>query len=166
MSERAPAPVIAAPRRARVLLSRPGDAAEREADRLADTAVSERGRSHVSDRRPHEARAEAAPGVAARLRGLQGRGTPLPAAVRTDLGERLSHDFSRVRVHTGAAADDAARELGAVAFALGRDVVFAAGRYAPETAAGRRLLAHELVHVAQHGDAATWVARASYGVAG
>jgi hypothetical protein len=166
MSQRAPAPAKPAPRRARVLFSRPGDAAEREADRLADAAVGERGRSHVSRRRADEARAEAAPGVAARLRGLQGRGAPLPAAVRTELGARLSHDFSRVRVHTDAAADEAARGLGAVAFALGHDVVFAAGRYAPETAAGRRLLAHELVHVAQHGDAATWVARASYGVAG
>ena len=32
---------------------------------------------------------------------------------------------------------------------MGRDVYFAAGRYAPGTAAGRGLLAHEAVHVAQ-----------------
>uniref|UniRef100_UPI0022EAD86A eCIS core domain-containing protein n=1 Tax=Falsiroseomonas oryzae TaxID=2766473 RepID=UPI0022EAD86A len=43
---------------------------------------------------------------------------------------------------------------GARAFTLGRDIVFAPGRYAPETAAGRSLLAHELAHVVQQGGGA------------
>jgi outer membrane protein OmpA-like peptidoglycan-associated protein len=35
------------------------------------------------------------------------------------------------------------------AYTLGSDIVFGAGEYAPETAAGQRLLAHELAHVVQ-----------------
>jgi len=70
---------------------------------------------------------------------------------------RFGRDLGGVRVHTGPEAAASARALGAAAFTLGRDVVFAAGRYAPETASGRRLLGHELAHVVQQrrGGAAT-----------
>ncbi len=43
--------------------------------------------------------------------------------------------------------------MAANAYAVGRDVVFAEGRYAPESPAGRRLIAHELAHVIQQGAA-------------
>ena len=39
--------------------------------------------------------------------------------------------------------------LNAKAFTTGRDVVFGAGQYSPETSIGMRLLAHELTHVQQ-----------------
>lgn len=61
----------------------------------------------------------------------------------------LQHDFSRVRVHTGEATAAAAEALGAKAYTAGSDIAFAQGRYQPYTLDGRRLLAHELVHVAQ-----------------
>ncbi|NUO63624.1 MAG: DUF4157 domain-containing protein, partial [Gemmatimonadaceae bacterium] len=54
-----------------------------------------------------------------------------------------------VRVHRDAAAARAAASLDAVAFAAGRDVAFAEGRYAPETPGGKWLLAHEAAHVTQ-----------------
>jgi hypothetical protein len=44
-------------------------------------------------------------------------------------------------------AAEMAKALSARAFTTGRDVVFGAGQYAPETDAGKRLLAHELTHV-------------------
>lgn len=56
-----------------------------------------------------------------------------------------------MRVHTGAQADESARALGARAYAVGQHIVFAAGEFAPDTAWGRTLLAHELAHVAQQG---------------
>jgi hypothetical protein len=62
---------------------------------------------------------------------------------------RFRRDFTGVRVHDDAAADAAVRGDGAAAVTRGRDIAFAAGRYAPETPSGRRLLAHELGHVAQ-----------------
>ncbi|KAB2930950.1 MAG: DUF4157 domain-containing protein, partial [Leptonema illini] len=62
-----------------------------------------------------------------------------------------------VRVHTGAAAEEAADSIGAKAFAKGSDIVFAKGEYNPNTAEGRGLIGHELAHVAQN---ATGVHRA------
>src|SRR3954471_20874347 len=41
------------------------------------------------------------------------------------------------------------RSIEARAFTLGRDIAFAPGEYAPGTAQGRRLIAHELAHVVQ-----------------
>lgn len=70
---------------------------------------------------------------------------------------RLGQDFSRVRIHTDESAAAMAAALGAKAFTVGKDIVFAAGRYQPEIPEGRERLAHELVHVAQqsHGGSGT-----------
>jgi outer membrane protein OmpA-like peptidoglycan-associated protein len=54
-----------------------------------------------------------------------------------------------VRVHTDTLAARSARAVQAHAYTVGRQIVFGAGRYAPGTPAGRRLLAHELAHVLQ-----------------
>ncbi len=88
-------------------------------------------------------------GIAARVHALRGGGQSLPQSARTIFEPRFGHDFSDVRVHTDASAAASARELGAEAYTLGQDIVFGAGRYAPHTAAGQRLLAHELVHTVQ-----------------
>jgi hypothetical protein len=75
--------------------------------------------------------------------------------------QRFGHDFSRVRVHTGAAAEQSARDVNAHAYTVGHDIVFAKDRFAPGTHKGRRLIAHELAHVAQNqsGDEANVVRR-------
>jgi hypothetical protein len=54
-----------------------------------------------------------------------------------------------VRVHTDSRAAESAWAVGALAYTVGRDVVFGAGQYAPGSGEGRRLLAHELTHVIQ-----------------
>jgi hypothetical protein len=59
-------------------------------------------------------------------------------------------DLSGVRVHTSQRASDSARALGTLAYAVGHDIVFASGQYAPATSRGMHVLMHELVHVAQH----------------
>jgi hypothetical protein len=82
---------------------------------------------------------------------LRSPGQLLDAATRTFMESRLGHDFSHVRVHANAEAAAAARAVHAQAFTVGREVVFAAGQYAPGTSAGRQLLAHELAHVVQQG---------------
>ena len=58
-------------------------------------------------------------------------------------------DFSHVRVHADGVASQSARAAGALAYTVGSHIVFRADRYAPGTAAGRQLLAHELAHVTQ-----------------
>jgi outer membrane protein OmpA-like peptidoglycan-associated protein len=65
--------------------------------------------------------------------------------------DRFGHDFSRVRVHTDARSAESANAVGALAYTVRNHIVFGAGEYAPETTAGRRLLAHELAHVVQQG---------------
>ena len=69
-------------------------------------------------------------------------------------------DFGDVRVHTDSRAAESADSLNARAYTVGQHVVFGAGEYSPASAAGRRLLAHELTHVVQQrADAASSVAR-------
>jgi len=82
---------------------------------------------------------------------LGSSGQPLDAATRAFMEPRLGHDFSQVRVHDNTAARDSAREVNALAYTVGRNIVFGPGQYSPTTAAGRKLLTHELVHVAQQG---------------
>jgi Domain of unknown function (DUF4157) len=77
------------------------------------------------------------------------RGAPLAPDVARYFGERLAWDFSGVRMHTDPDAGRTAQELSARAFTVGNDVVFAPGEYAPATARGQALLAHELAHVIQ-----------------
>lgn len=76
-------------------------------------------------------------------------GTRLDPVSRGYFESRFGFDFSQVRVHTDSRAAESARRIGARAYAVADDVVFGAGRYAPASLAGRKLLAHELGHVAQ-----------------
>ncbi len=80
---------------------------------------------------------------------LRSPGRPLDAATRAFFEPRFGYDFGRVRVHADPQAAQSARAVNALAYAVGRDVVFDAGRFAPDTPAGRSLLAHELAHVVQ-----------------
>jgi Domain of unknown function (DUF4157) len=87
-----------------------------------------------------------------------GSGHPLEPSVRADVQSRFGYNLSRVRIHTDARAAASAQAMGAAAYTVGQDVSFAAGRYAPHTEPGRRLLAHELTHyVQQAGSAPTTV---------
>jgi outer membrane protein OmpA-like peptidoglycan-associated protein len=79
----------------------------------------------------------------------QSTGEPIQEQIREPVEQRLDQDLSDVRVHTDTAAAESAQVLGAEAYTTGRDIYFAAGKYAPETAQGRQLLVHELVHTVQ-----------------
>lgn len=71
--------------------------------------------------------------------------------MRADLEPRLGHDLSRIRIHDGPRADEAARGVFARAFTTGEHIAFRGGHYRPRSAAGRRLIAHEVVHAIQQG---------------
>lgn len=82
-------------------------------------------------------------------------GRPLSRPIRKWFEPRFGRDLGHVRLHTSSAAHSAARNIHAHAYTLRNNIVFAAGQYAPDTAAGRRLLAHELTHVLQQSPAGT-----------
>lgn len=149
--------------------SRPGARWERETDRtsgatfdapLSESAARRRitapgslGRhadqgaiQRCGDTPPESCPCHESPSVSEALRSSS---SSLDDTVRLAVEHRLSHDFSKVRVHTGASAAKSAHQLGALAYTVGNDIIFGAGRYAPATREGRRLMAHELVHVMQ-----------------
>src|SRR5258708_964654 len=84
---------------------------------------------------------------------LRSPGQPLDQTTRDFLEPRFGTDCSEVRVHTGAQAAESARAVNALAYTVGKDVVFGAAQYSPENDSGRRLLAHELSHVVQQSNA-------------
>lgn len=84
-----------------------------------------------------------------RLNSSKGRGHALPTPLGREMGSEIGSDFSAVRIHTDANAIQMNRELGAKAFANGRDVYFNSGQYNPSSSEGKHLLAHELTHVVQ-----------------
>lgn len=77
-------------------------------------------------------------------------GQPMDSTTRAGAEQALGFDFGRVRIHAGSAdADRSARAIGAQAYTVGSNIVFADGQYAPSTERGRDLLFHELAHVMQ-----------------
>jgi hypothetical protein len=88
---------------------------------------------------------------AAEVRGVlgSGGGQPLDRETRSFMESSLGTDFSGVRVHTGSAASNSARQLSAQAYTVGEDIVFGEGHYSPDSDSGKRVLAHELTHVVQ-----------------
>ncbi len=121
-------------------VSQPHDPAERAADRMADAAL----RTTPADRasvRPATARGSG--------------GSPLSDELRAYFEPRFGHELGAVRVHTDGRAIHAARALHAEAFAIGGDIHFGEGAFAPGSERGRRLIAHELAHVVQQGTAPT-----------
>jgi hypothetical protein len=79
----------------------------------------------------------------------RGTGRPLDTQVASQMDSAFNRSFAQVRVHTDALAAQSAAAVGAEAFTVGDDIVFAVGRYRPHSPSGARLLAHELTHVVQ-----------------
>ena len=105
---------------------------------------------------------DAAEDIEPRMHVARGSGRPLPASLRHELETSFGADFGAVRIHAGDQAVRLSRDLHAQAFTQGSDVFFGAGRYAPGTPAGKRLLAHELTHVVQQAGAPSSRGRAPH----
>ena len=121
-------------------MSVPGEAIEREADRLAESALSTSAAPPAPPRRSAPPASHLMPG-----------GHALPRGIRSTFELGFGADLANVRLHTDVDAAKSAAALGASAYSVGEHVVFGAGRYAPHTSAGGRLLAHELAHTLQPG---------------
>ncbi len=154
-------------------MNRPGDVFEQEADRVADHVMSattslmvqhrdlsaggtvrrkcaECAEEEKLKRKPAGSRpVSAVPPIVHDV--LRSPGRPLEGSTRNYMESRFQTDFSGVRIHTDDHASRSARAVNALAYTVGRNVVFGAGQYQPASSGGMRLLAHELAHVIQQG---------------
>ncbi|MCE9579837.1 MAG: DUF4157 domain-containing protein [Deltaproteobacteria bacterium] len=90
----------------------------------------------------------------------RGGGVSVPDATRAKMEASFAMDFGSVRIHEG----ETARAAGAEAFALGEDLHFAPGAFAPGTPRGDQLIGHELAHVAQQRAGRASVAQGKGGI--
>src|SRR5581483_840303 len=130
----------------------PGDSYEIEAERMAQQILTMP--DIAIQRAPSDQASGAGSNAPMETSGtgdqfLPSSGAALDHTTRTFFETHFERDFSAVRVHTGAEAARANRDLQARAFTVGSNIYFASGQYDPASAAGRQLLAHELTHVAQ-----------------
>jgi hypothetical protein len=143
------------PVQTKLAVNKPGDEYEQEADRIADQVLAAPAHDSVGGAPPRIQRFAAQPVgqtdiAPASVDGvLAGSGRPLDPALQLDMERRFGYDFSQVRVHSGAAAEQSAQDINASAYTVGHDIVFDTGRFQPSSYAGRRLIAHELGHVIQ-----------------
>ena len=154
----------------KLAISQPSDAYEQEADRVAEqvmrmpeskvqrqcAACASGGQScpACEDEAPVAVSRKAEGAVAGEAptsvhSTLRSSGQPLASSTRAFFEPRFGQDLSQVRVHTDPEAQQSAREVNALAYTVGSHVVFDAGRYAPHSPDGKRLLGHELTHVVQ-----------------
>jgi hypothetical protein len=155
----------------KLTISTPGDPFEQEADRVADQVMGMpvstlerkcacdsadgvdakceacRGQPPSLQRKASEHSASGAPPSIQET--LRQSGQPLDSGSRDFMESRFGRDFGDVRVHTDSMAAESAASINALAYTSGNHVVFNSGRYAPSTDGGKRLLAHELVHILQ-----------------
>jgi hypothetical protein len=159
-------------------VNRPGDPYEQEADRVAKHVVDmpvmrmperavqrktcacgrptgpggmceecKRKQLNIQRKSSGDAGQSAAPPIV--HQALQQPGRPLDLGTRSFMEARFGQDLGRVRVHTEGPAAASAAAVNARAYTYGPNIVFGSGEYAPATAGGRKLLAHELTHVIQ-----------------
>ena len=149
---------------AKLKIGQPNDKYEQEADRMSNLVMQMRGR--WADHRIKDTISDEVKNIklqrnvvtevsTLKLLPIIGEvwrfpGQPLDKGTRAFMESRFRWDFSRVRIHSGTRAAESAKALEARAYSMGQNVVFAAGQYEPRTTKGRRLLAHELVHVIQN----------------
>jgi hypothetical protein len=148
---------------AKMKIGQPGDIYEKEADRVAEQVMQmpepqlQRQPIEEEEEESPSQTSEVTPNLESRINVNGGEGQLLSASTRAFFEPRCGYDFSQVRVHPNTQAAESVQTVNVRAFTMGRDIVFGAGQYAPETTAGKRLLAHELTHVVQQNG--SWVQR-------
>ena len=84
---------------------------------------------------------------------LKNSGQPMDHSTQSFMEKRMGYDFSSVRIHNDSQAHESSATIQAQAYTHQNHIVFASGKYTPQTTSGKQLLAHELTHVVQQGSA-------------
>lgn len=148
-------------------VSHPNDAAEAEADRVADSVMRLGGADHVTGTGSVSIQTKRATASTAGVpvtndignRISSSNGRSLDPEPRGFMESRFGADFSQIRIHTGSEAASLSQELNADAFTVGSDIYFGEGRYDVGSQSGKSLLAHELAHTLQQTGAPTTIHR-------
>jgi hypothetical protein len=154
----------------KLAVNQPGDLWELEANRIAESVVSNGAfridslqaiHQHpaVMRQTSHDGAAGIAPASVEKV--VRSEGSPLDPTTRGFMESQFGYDFSQVRVHNDAIASKSAKDVNALAYTVGQHIVLKLDQYNPQTIEGRRLLAHELTHVVQQGGEAQLVQRDS-----
>jgi len=157
----------------KLTVNQPGDIYEQEADAMADKVMTMRGGDaggsffnpsalnmqrkcqHCEEeekaQRKEDAnnQSEVTGKNESYMGSLGGKGTPLSQNERSFFEPRIGYDLSHVRIHTGADAEKSSKDVNALAYTHGSNIVFGANQYQPGTDNGKRLMAHELTHTLQ-----------------
>ncbi|MEL6130535.1 MAG: DUF4157 domain-containing protein [Cyanobacteria bacterium J06554_6] len=152
----------------KLTIGEPGDKYEEEADKVAKQVVQRIHSPQVSQgeadvqrmaaprvsRLPIQRQSHIPVGHASNefeqsLSQARSGGNTMEPNVQAQMESAMGADFSRVKVHTDAHADQLSRSIQAKAFTTGNDVFFKQGAYNPGSRGGQELLAHELTHVVQ-----------------
>jgi hypothetical protein len=123
--------------------------ADDDVTRRQEEELDEEGEDNVLAKRTGNQPPSPSSALETQIRLLRMGGQPLPRSECDYFEPRFGRGFRQVRIHADERAAAYAHSIGALAFTLGNDIVFGAQQYRPATAPGRRLLAHELVHVVQ-----------------
>ncbi len=154
----------------KLAVGQPNDQYEQEADVVAERVmrqtetfvqrqcadceeekIQQKSNSNSLSRSSGNTETEVKPWVQNQIEASRGAGQNLPENTRSEMESGIGASFQDVRVHTDQTSVQMNRELGARAFAVGKDVYFNSGQYQPESSEGKRLIAHELTHTVQQG---------------
>lgn len=89
------------------------------------------------------------------VNSLAGKGNILPKPMQQFFGKRMGYNFGHVKIHTDKEAADSAKAINAKAYTTGNHIVFGEGQFQDESFEGKKLVAHELVHVMQQENSET-----------
>ncbi|WP_448266159.1 eCIS core domain-containing protein [Nostoc sp. DSM 114159] len=166
---------VGVPIQAKLTIGEAGDKYEQEADRVAKDVVQQINTPQTNalpkadstlvqeklqrkqlpemvQRQEAISGGEASTDLESAINSARGSGQTLDDSLQQSMGQAMGADFSGVRVHTDAQADQLNQSIQAKAFTTGQDVFFRQGEYQPESQGGQELIAHELTHVKQQGD--------------
>lgn len=145
---------------AKLKISQPNDKYEQEAERIADKVMKmsepqvqqlnrERKRNEeiICIKENSDQSLSVSPDLESHIAAIKGCGEPLLESTRKLFEPCFGYNFSQVRVYTNKQVAELSEALNARAFTVGRDILFGKGQYAPHSAEGKHLLAHELAHI-------------------
>ena len=154
---------------ARLSVSSPNDPFEHEAESMADEFVkSIHGRTvsapsssagSIARSVPDSGLVEGGGGLAttddtaSAIMSARAGGQALSGDVRARFEGFFGADLGGVKIHNDGTSDNLCRSINAEAFTTGNDVFFTSRNFKPGSSSGDHLLAHELTHVVQQGNA-------------